>query len=374
MDEDRLKPLEGIRVLDFSNVPPGAACATLLADLGAEVVRVDPPKAKGKPSLVIGQVALSRGRKSIALDMRNPAANAVLARLAPGFDVVLENAFPGVMEQRGFGYAQARAANPGIIWCALTGFGQDGPYAAWSGHDISYLAHAGVLSALTADRAWHPGLPIALQAGALSAVAGIEAALIRKLRTGKGAFLDISLAEAAGWLLTCGVNAISDKPFAIPATPDRHQYACADGRWVVVACAEPRTWGALCAGLGCEDLTGQLHAWQDIPGTIARLAGLFRARPAAEWVALLAPAGAAVTVLNHAAQLLDDPHIRARGAVVDVAGVPVPASPLRVIDQDRSSGTDRTPPAVAGADTGAILSSAGFAADEIARMAGEGLI
>ncbi|MBU6267667.1 MAG: CoA transferase [Sphingomonadales bacterium] len=369
-----MKPLEGIRVLDFSNVPPGAACATLLADLGAEVVKLDSPKAKGKPSLVIGQVALSRGRKSLTLDQRHPGANAVLAKLVAGFDVVLENSFPGVMEQRGFGYAQAKAVNPGVIWCALTGFGQDGPYAAWSGHDISYLAHAGVLSALTADRGWHPGLPIALQAGGLSALAAIEAALIRKLRTGKGAFLDVSLAEAAGWLLTCGVNAISDRPFAIPATPDRHQYECADGRWVVVACAEPRTWGALCAGLGCEDLAEQLHRWQDMPGTIARLAGLFRAKAAAEWVALLAPMGAAVTVLNHAAQLLDDPHIKARGSVVEIGGVNVPANPLRMHDAGAATGTLGGAPTLAGADNGDVLAAAGFGAEEIAALEAEGVI
>ena len=374
MPEAMLKPLEGIRVLDFTNVPPGAACATLLADLGAEVIRVESPKAKGKPSLVIGQVALSRGRKSLTLDMRNAAANVVLARLVPTIDVVLENGFPGVMAERGFGYAQASAANPGVIWCALTGFGRDGPYAAWSGHDISYLAHSGVLGALTSDRGWHPGLPIALQAGGLSAVAAIEAALIRKLRTGRGAFVDISLSEAAGWFLTCGMNAISDRAFAIPATPDRHLYACADGRHVAVACAEPRTWAVLCTGLGCEDLVDQLHKWQDMPGTIARIADLFRERSAVEWMALLAPAGAAVTVLNHATQLLDDPHIRARGSVVEVAGVHVPANPLRISDAGAATGTSTAPPPLSGADSADVLGAAGFSMDEISRLEADAVI
>jgi crotonobetainyl-CoA:carnitine CoA-transferase CaiB-like acyl-CoA transferase len=370
-----MKPLEGIRVLDFTSVPPGAACAVLLADLGAEVIRVDSPKAKGKPSLVVGQVALSRGRKSITLDQRNPAANAVLQRLAGAVDVVLENAFPGVMAGRGFGYPQAQAVNPGIIWCALTGFGQEGPYAAHSGHDISYLAHSGLLGAMTADRSWHPNQALALQAGSLSALAGIEAALIRKLRTGKGAFVDISISEAATWFLTCGINAISPKPYALAPTPDRRLYACGDGRHIAVACAEPRTWAALCAGLGCEDLVDQLHKWQDVAGTTARLAALFAQKPAAEWVDLLAPSGAAVTILNHADQLLTDPQVVARGSIADVAGVHVPANPLRLSDDGEGpTGTDVTPPAMTGAHTAEVLAVAGYSADEIAQMESAGVV
>ena len=375
MSVSRLQPLEGIRVLDFTNVPPGAACATLLADLGAEVVRVESPKAKGKPSLVIGQIALSRGKKSITLDMRAPQANGVLATLAKTFDVVLENGFPGTMAERGFGYPQASEANPGIIWCSLTGFGQDGPYARYSGHDISYLAHSGLLGALTPDRAWHPGLPLALQAGGMAAVAAIEAALIRKLRTGKGAQVDISLSEAATWFLNCGINAISDRAFSLPESPDRRLYACADGRYVAVACAEPRTWEALCNGLGCDDLIGELHKWQDMPGTIARLAACFHEKPAAEWMALLAPKGAAVTILNHATQLLDDPHVVARGSVVEVAGTVVPANPLRVDGgADGVTGTNLNPPTTVGADTAEILGSAGYSADAIAGFVESGLV
>jgi crotonobetainyl-CoA:carnitine CoA-transferase CaiB-like acyl-CoA transferase len=375
MNEQMLRPLEGIRVLDFTNVPPGAACTTLLADLGAEVIRVESPAQKGKPSLVIGQVALSRGKKSLCLDMRQPEANDILLRMVPAVDIVMENGRPGAMAERGFGYPQANAANPGVIWCALTGFGQDGPYARFSGHDVNYLAHSGLLGALGAEGGWFPAITLSLQAGAMSALAAVQAALIRKLRTGKGAFVDVSLSEAATWFLTCGINAISERPFALPASPDRRLYECGDGRYVAIACAEPRTWDALCTALGCEELKDQLHRWQDAEAATQRLASIFREKPAAEWMSLLAPKGAAITVMNHAAQLLDDPHVKARGTVVDVAGVHVPANPLRIAAAgEGSTGTVLEPPTSVGAHTEELLASFGFAPDEIGRLETQGLI
>jgi CoA-transferase family III len=134
-------------------------------------------------------------------------------------------------------------------------------HRVWSdaGHDLSYIAHSGLLGALTPDLPWQPALPLALQAGALAAVAGIQATLLQVARSGKGAFIDISLSEAATWLLTCGINPLSDRPFILPATPDRRLYVCADGRFIAVASAEPRTWGALCDGLGVPELKGTLH-------------------------------------------------------------------------------------------------------------------
>lgn len=370
-----LKPLAGIRVLDFTAFPPGGACTVMLADLGAEVIRVEAPAQKGKPSLVIGQVALSRGKRSISLDMRNPAASSILRRLAAGIDVVVENAKPGAMEERGFGYSQARAANPRIVWCAITGFGQDGPYAEHGGHDLSYLAHSGLLGALAPEQPWHPGLSLAIQAGALSAVVAIQAALIERARSGSGGFIDLSLSEAAGWFLTCGINPLSERPFAIPASPDRRLYACSDGRFVAVASAEPRTWNALCDGLGVPELKPHLHKAEHAEATAQALARLFSTRPASEWAQRLTSAGATVTIMNHAAQLLDDPHVRARGSVLDVAGTPVPANPARLTALDgRRTGTATAAPHQVGEDTADVLSGAGFSAEEIAALGKDGVI
>jgi alpha-methylacyl-CoA racemase len=370
-----LKPLSGIRVLDFTSFPPGGACTVMLADLGAEVIRVESPATKGKPSLVVGQIALSRGKRSMALDLRNPAAPGILRRLVSTVDVIVENARPGAMEERGFGYSHARAANRGIVWCAITGFGQSGPYAEHAGHDLSYLAHSGLLGALSAQQPWHPGLPLALQAGALSAVVGIQAALLQRVRSGEGAFIDLSLSESATWLLTCGIKPLSDRPLSLPATPDRRLYACADGRFVAVACAEPRTWNVLCDHLGVPELKPNLHKVEPAEATTAALAAIFLTRPAAEWVERLGPAGAAVTVMNHAAQLLDDPHVRARGTVVEAAGTPVPGSPVRLTAPDGSrTGTATAAPHTVGEDTKDVLAAAGFSVSEIDSLAAEGVI
>lgn len=370
-----LKPLSGIRVLDFTAFPPGGFCTVVLADLGADVIRVESPAQRGKPSLVIGQVALSRGKRSLTLDMRNPDANAILQRLIPTIDVVVENAKPGAMEARGFGYAQARALNPKIIWCSITGFGQTGPYAEHAGHDLSYLAHSGLLGALTADLTWQPNIALSLQAGALAAVIGIQGALLQTMRSGKGEHLDISLSEAATWLLTCGINPLSAHPFAIPATPDRRVYQCADARFVAVASAEPRTWSALCDGLDLPELKANLHKPAEAAATEKAIAAVLLTRTAAEWVHQLAPMGAAITIVNHAQQLLDDPHIKARNTIVECAGTPVPTFPVRVATTDGyCSDTTINPPPLIGQDTQAVLAAAGFSTTEIDDLFNAGII
>lgn len=371
----KLRPLDGITVLDFTTLPPGAACTVLLADLGADVIRIESPAQKGRPSLIFGQVALSRGKRSITLDMRNPAAAGVLARLVAKADVIVENAMPGAMEKRGFGYSHARAANAAIIWCAVTGFGQDGPYAQYAGHDLSYLAHSGLLAALSDDLPWHPGQGLALPAAALSAAMAIQSALFHRSRSGEGSFLDISLSEAAGWFLTCGINALSASPLVLPTTPDRRLYACADGRFVAVACAEPRTWAALIDGLDLPDLKDELHKPDPAGATTQAIAARFATRPAGDWVQLLAPAGAAVTIVNRGEQVARDEHVIARGSVVTVAGVAVPANPVRMeTAYGVSTATSEVAPTLVGHDTEDVLGWAGYSNSEVAELHSANLV
>lgn len=373
--EKTLNPLAGIRVLDFTAFPPGAVCTVMLADLGAEIIRVESPAQKGARSLVIGQVALSRGKRSITVDLRNPASSEILKRLAPSVDVVVENAKPGVMESRGFGYSQARAVNPKIIWCAITGFGQTGPYCDHAGHDLSYLAHSGVLGALTTNQPFHPGVQLATPIGGMAAVIGIQAALLERERSGKGSFVDTSLSESAGWLLTAGINPLSASPFMLSATPDRRLYACADERFVAVACAEPRTWNALCDGLAVPELKACLHQAIQAQSSTERLAAIFRTRPAAEWVERLASRGAAVMLMNHASQVCDDPHVRARASIVESDGVPVPANPIRVSSSDgRQTTTATASPHAIGQDTNDVLLSVGFSESEVQQLISAGVL
>ncbi len=370
-----IKPLSGIRVLDFTNLPPGASAGVMLADLGAEVVRVEAPRAKGKPSTIFGQVAMSRARKSICIDWRQPAGVELLHKLIGGFDLVLENALPGTMAERGFGYEQAKAANPALIWCSITGFGQTGPYAQHAGHDLSYVAHSGLLDSLAPELPWHPGQSLAVQAGGLIAVIAVQGALALRAQTGEGAFVDTSLTEAAAWLLTCGINPMSDSMYRLTPTPDRRLYACSDGRFVAVASAEPRTWKALCDGLGLPQLEGALHDPARAEECEAALSEALSRRTAQEWVDLLAPAGAAIAPVNRGSEFLSDPHAAARGSYANCDGVNIPANPVRISTvEDGRPITVLAPAVTAGQHTAEVLQAAGLSAQEIDRLETDAII
>lgn len=376
-------PLAGIRVLDLGRFPPTAYCTALLAQQGADVCRVDAPGSKpGGAGIGVG---LSARKRSVALDPRHPRRNEVLRRLAGWADVLVENSRPGDMDRRGFGYSHAAEELPRLVWCSITGFGQDGPYATWSGHDITYAAHSGYLAALDSDLPWHPEMMISVPVGAMMAAAGISSALYARSVSGKGCQLDISLSEATTWLLSGFDSIINGAGFRIPASPSRRLYGCADGKYVSVAADDPRTWAALCNGLGMADLADQRVPREDWEKTTARIAEVFLRRPAAEWVAELGPAGAAIGPVNAGPDLASDPQVVARGGLVDVGGVSVPANPIRtstpvadVAGPGRSGGagggaTGVEPPAV-GQHTRAILLEAGFSSEEIEDLLEEGVI
>ena len=233
------------------------------------------------------------------------------------------------MDERGFGFADARAENPALIWCSISGYGQDGPYATHSGHDLSYLAHSGMLAALDPELPWHPQGILAIPVGALMAVIGIQAALRERDHTHEGCHLDISMSESATWLLSGSDAQVNGQSVDFPTGPDRHLYQCSDGRWVAVAAAEPRTWRALCVGLGLPDLVDTLHSWDEPSVVTARVASVFLTRPAADWVAELGPSGAAVVAANRGAEMQDDPQLRARNTLQAVGDVMVPRNPIR---------------------------------------------
>ncbi len=371
-----LKPLEGVRVLDLCFLPPGGYCTVQLADLGADVLRIESPGLAGQPSLVVGEPGLSRGKRSMTLDLRHERGNEVLRRLVLAADVLVENMMPGRMEARGFGYRQAVEAGSRIIWCSITGFGQTGPYADRAGHDLSYAGHAGLLAALAPDGPWHPATMLSVPVGAMLATTGVLAALAERERTGQGCQLDISLADATTWLLAGNTTALTDRFMRIPESPDRRTYACSDGRFVSVAAAEPRTWAALCKGLDVPDLAESLGATGDEAHAVAgRLAAIFAQRPAAEWIELLGPLGAAVNAVNRGREVVEDPHNRARGTTVRVSDRDVPANPIRVVDADGShSWTALDEPPLVGQHTDAALAHAGFTSDEVAELRGQGVV
>ncbi len=192
---------------------------------------------------------------------------------------------------------------------------------------------------------------------------------------GQGCQLDISMSESATWLLSGTDGEINGGGWGIPVSPDRHLYECADGGWIAVAAAEPRTWRALCEALGFDDLVDTLHRWEDPASVTDRLASAFRTRPAADWVAELAPLGTSVVRANRGTELQDDPHLQARGTLQRAGDVLVPRNPIRVRDADgeRPPTTPVAPPAP-GADTYAVLAEAGLSPGEIDDLHASGVL
>ena len=360
-------------MLDLTRFPPGAYCTGLLADLGAEVVRVDAP---GSNAMMFGNsTGISRGKRSVAVDHRHADYDDLLRRLVGRADVVVDNARPGSLDEKGYGPQQATRDHPALIWCSITGFGQDGPYASWPGHDLTYVAHSGLLAAVH-DLPWHPQAVVAVPIGGLMAVTAITTALFDRERTGDGAHIDISLAESATWMLGGVEGHLSDAGWNIPQSPTRHLYECSDGRWVSIAADEPRTWTALCTALGLAELAAAGRPSADDADTVqAQLAAAFATRPAAEWVADLGPGGVTISFVHEGSTLVDDPQVRARGAVVEVGGQPVPANPIRIAGaHGPRSTTVTTPPPATGADTDAVLDDVGYSPDDIAAMRRSGLL
>lgn len=381
-------PLSGLRVLDFTALLPGPYATLTLADLGAEVVRVEsaarPDWVRDLPPRVGGRSALfgylNRGKRSVGLNLRGTGAVDVVRRLLARYDVVVEQWRPGVMERLGLGYESLRAVRPDLIYCSITGYGQSGPLRARAGHDLNYMALSGAAWAVRGrdGRPLAAGLQIAdLAGGAQQAVTAILAAVVRRQRTGAGAFLDVSITDgmfALNAVQTVTALAGAGDPPAATGLLDGgtlyDYYPTRDGQHVAVGALEPRFVDGLAEALGDDALHGLRDltdgaVQQRLKTRLARhLAGLDLGRIKE----LFAQVQACVEPVLSPARAAAHPQLRARGMVVDVpmadgACTPQPACPIRL-------GPARVPgPAPdLGADTGRVLAEAGFAAAEVAEL------
>ncbi|MCU1346934.1 MAG: L-carnitine dehydratase/bile acid-inducible protein [Acidimicrobiia bacterium] len=372
-------PLAHLKVLDLSRMYPGALCTLLLADLGADVLKVEAPgfgdgmRAMAPPGAFnSAHVAFNRGKRSLTLDVKHPGAAAVLKRLVAGVDIVVESQRPGALDQLGIGYEALRKVNPGLIWCSITGFGHDSPDADKPGHDITYLGYSGALSELAAGGPLPVSdITVAVPMGAMMAITGILAAVAQRAHTGAGAFVDASIVDSAMWLLSESVARAASAPGPTwPPFAARGAYRCADGRFVTVASSEPRPWALLCAALELPDLLDHVMG-VDEAEAIERVAAAFARQPSHHWLGNPGLTGG-VGPVNRPQDLLADAHVAARGSIVEAGGVPVLANPIRIQGVPTTLALG-APPAL-GQHTDAALRAAGFSEQEIATLRSESVV
>ncbi len=367
--------LEDIRVLDLSRLLPGPFATQLLANMGAEVIKVErPPEGDYLRSLPpwadapedeaaegFGAIfaAINRGKKSIAVDFSSPRGRDAVLRLAETADVFVESFLPGALERRGLGYQPLRKVNPRLVYCSLSGYGQDGPYRHRPGHDINYLALAGVLGLNAAPGGPPHLLPVQISdlAGGMAAAVAILAALVGRERTGQGEYLDVALFDAAvDWMepsIGSLFRAEKRSPTAGGTTltglyPCYRVYETADGHYMSLGALEGNFWKGFCELIGRPDLLDR----QFDPTAVPEVAAILCTRTRAEWTELASRAAVCLEPVLDVQEALALPQVAARG---------------------RAERDSRPLPSM-GQDTLAVLRAAGFGHDELDEMLKDGAI
>ena len=386
-------PLQGLRVLDLSRLLPGPYATLVLADLGADVVKVEDPSGgdylRWMPPLAGEQSgwfhALNRNKRSLALDLRRPEGPATLRRLARRFDVVLESFRPGVMERLGVGYEALSAANPGLVLCSISGYGQDGPYRDRAGHDIDYVALAGVLSVNgPPERPVPLGVQVAdVAGGSWPAVAGILAALLGRSATGRGAHVDIAMAEGALAMLALQQGAADARGTPLRRGGEQLNggsacygvYRAKDGGFVALGALEPKFFRGFCEAVGRPDLADAQFD-QDGAGPRLEIEAIFASRTRAEWGRFADRHDVCVMPVLEGNEPRQDPQLAHRRSFLEVPtpwegrSMPGLASPVRICGVE----VPLRPAPRIGADSEAVLTESGFDAGEVAALRAAGAL
>ena len=393
-------PLDGIKVLDLSRLLPGGFCSLLLADFGADVLKVEdvnmgdyvrwaPPKYEGVEESAAGALflALNRNKSSIRIDLKSERGREVFLRLVRDSDVVLESFRPGVLDRLGVGYERLREENPGLVYCAITGYGQDGPLRDRSGHDMNYLGLVGLLG-LTGEAEGPPvqaaGQIADIGGGAQMAAIGILTALRERDRSGEGQFVDVSMSDGSlSWLAM-----VAARYFAEGAGPRRgglelagrlvcyRPYACADG-WVTLGALEPKFWAAWCRGVGREDLIENQFEPPGSP-THDEVAAIFVERTREQWSTFASEHDCCLEPVLELDEALQSDLVRERHMVaeLDQPGAQRPVRLLGVpVKLSRTPGDpNRKPGPALGEQTDEVLHGLGYDEGQVAALKQAGAV
>lgn len=376
-------PLAGIKVIELAAIGPGPFCCMLLADMGADVIRVDRTEpidlgSPGDPKLNL----LNRGRRSVAIDLKSPQGVAVVRRMIEQADVLVEGFRPGVTERLGLGPQECLAANPRLVYGRMTGWGQQGPLAQAVGHDINYIALAGALAAIGTRE--QPAVPLNLigdfGGGAMFLALGIVAALLECRSSGKGQVVDAAMIDGVSTLMTALYSTMArgdwrdarGENLLDGGAPFYGVYETSDGRHVAVGAIEGRFFRELLVKAGIDPASvGPQHDRAGWPALRQRLAEIFRTRTRDEWCRLMEGSDACFAPVLSPIEAREHPHLRARDTVVEVNGIAQPAPAPRF---GRTPSEIRSGPVLPGEHTADVLAGFGFDTAQIDALRAAGAI
>jgi crotonobetainyl-CoA:carnitine CoA-transferase CaiB-like acyl-CoA transferase len=366
-------PIRNLKLLDLSRQLPGPFCSMILADLGVDVLVVAAPN----DVMGIGIPLIQRNKRSMTLNLKSPEGKKIFDQLASEADIILEGFRPGVTDRLGIDYSSMAKLNPRIIYCSISGFGQDGPYRDKVGHDINYLGYAGVLGVSGAADNPPTIMPVQVAdigGGALMATVGILAAVLAREHTGRGQFVDISMMDGSvAWnvfhvllSLITGQQPERGRTRLTGHHPCYAVYETKDGKYVTVGALEEHFWRNLCVALGVEEfIPDQFTEGERREEMFRIIRGKFRQKTQAEWLKELGPIDICFGPVNSISDAFADPQVQARGMIRENNGLKLIASPIKLSDTPPA---EPTPPPSFGQDTDQVLTALGYSTGAIAGL------
>ncbi len=374
-------PLQGVRVVELQGIGPGPFCGMMLSDMGAEVVRIDRAanaRADGSEPDAPPVDVLARGRRSLAIDLKNPDGVEVLLRVIEKSDALIEGFRPGVMERLGLGPDDCLARNPKLVYGRMTGWGQEGPYAQAAGHDINYIALAGALEPI-GRKGESPIAPLNLVGdfggGGMLLAFGVACALFEAQRSGAGQVVDAAMVDGSATLMAMfhsmrALGVWNDERGTNMLDTGSHfydVYGCADGRYISIGAIEPQFYAELLryTGLADDPDFAKQNSRSRWPELKERIAALFATKTRDEWCEIMDATDVCFAPVLTIAEAPDHPHNVHRNTFTEVAGITQPSPSPRF---SRTEATIAGPPRHPGQDTDAVLADVGFDADDVTKL------